>query len=83
MATTTTHAAKDVTEEFGQRWNRFWFTPADPLPCSVLRILVGLLATAHFLAMGPGLNVWFASDGALTPAAVKRILELPGGGGTS
>jgi hypothetical protein len=73
----------DVTEEFGQRWNRFWFTRADALPCCVLRIAVGLIVTAHFLAMGPGLGIWFASDGALTPAAVKRILELPGGGGAT
>lgn len=83
MATTTASDAKDVTEEFGQRWNRFWFTPADALPCSLLRIIMGLLATAHFLAMGPALNVWYASDGALTPAAVKQILDLPGGGGAN
>src|SRR4051812_39295223 len=73
----------DVAEEFSQRWNRFWFTPADPLPCCVLRLIVGLIATAHFLAMGGGLGVWFANDGALTPAAVNRILELPGGGGAT
>ncbi|HEY2415030.1 MAG TPA: hypothetical protein VGI40_22490 [Pirellulaceae bacterium] len=73
----------DATEDFGRRWNRFWFTPAEALPCSVLRIAVGLLAVAHFLAMGPRLGVWFANDGALTSAAVKRILELPGGGGAT
>lgn len=83
MAINTTQDARNVTEEFGERWNRFWFTPADALPCSVLRIIVGLLATAHFLAIGPGLSIWYASDGALAPAAVKRILELPGGGGAS
>jgi len=73
----------DATEEFGQRWNRFWFAPADALPCCVLRLLIGLTATVHFLAMGPGLGVWFANDGAVTSAAVKRILELPGGGGAT
>jgi hypothetical protein len=83
MATVPVNDFSDTTEEFGQRWNQFWFTPADPLPCCVLRIVVGLLATAHFLAMGPGLTVWFASDGALSPAAVRRILELPGGGGAT
>src|SRR6185295_8245183 len=83
MATASEKDFSDVTEEFGQSWNRFWFTPADALTCCVLRIIVGLLTTAHFLAMGPGLNVWFASDGVLTPAAVKRILELPGGDGAS
>ena len=83
MATVSQQELSDLTEEFGQRWNRFWFTPADVLPCCVLRVAVGLIAAAHFLAMGPGLGVWFANDGALNPAAVKRILELPGGGGVT
>jgi hypothetical protein len=83
MASVNEKDLGDVTEEFGQRWNRFWFTPADPLPCCVLRLVVGLTATAHFLAMGSGLGVWFANDGALAPAAVKRILDLPGGGGVT
>src|SRR5262249_16868676 len=63
--------------------NRFWFTPADALPCCLLRLAVGLIATAQFLAIGPGLDVWYANDGALSSAAVKRILELPGAGGTA
>ncbi len=83
MSTVSNPHLHDFSEEFGQRWNRFWFAPADALPCCVLRLAVGLIATAHFLAMGPGLGVWFANDGVLTPAAVKRILELPGGGGTT
>src|SRR6185369_1648564 len=83
MASYSKDDAGELTEEFGQRWNRFWFTPADPLSCCVLRIAVGLLAAAHFLAMGPGLGVWFASDGAVTPAAVKRILDLSGAGGVT
>lgn len=77
----TAQDAENVTEELGRSWNQFWFTPADTLPCSVLRIIVGLLATAHFLAMGPGLTEWFAIDGALPPVAVKRIMELSGGPG--
>jgi hypothetical protein len=81
MASSSKDDFGDVTEEFGQQWNRFWFTRAEALPCCVLRFFVGLLSAAHFLAMGPGLAVWFASDGALSSAAVKRILELPGGGG--
>ena len=73
----------DVTEELGRAWNRFWFTPADAFPSCVLRILVGLLTTAHFLLLGSDLNTWYASDGALTPAAIQRILELPGAGGSA
>lgn len=83
METVSKQDFGDVAEEFGQRWNQFWFAPADVLPCCVMRAAVGLIAAAHFLAMGPGLGVWFANEGALTPAAVKRVLELPGGGGAT
>src|SRR4051794_28157658 len=70
----------DLVEDFGQRWNRFWFTPADALPACVLRICVGLLAAAHFLDVGYRLNVWYASDSAVPPTAVRRLLELTASG---
>jgi hypothetical protein len=76
MASTTKTDFADLADDFGQKWNRFWFAPADSLPVCVLRILVGLLAAAHFLELGQGLNVWYASDGVVPPAAVRRLLEL-------
>src|SRR4029077_13660990 len=80
MATATKTDFTDLAEDFGQRWNRFWFAPADSLPVCVLRIFVGVLAAAHFLELGQGLNVWYASDGAIPPAAVRRLLELTNSG---
>lgn len=68
----------DLAEEFGQRWNRFWFAPADPLPCALLRVIVGLIAAAYFLDAGTGLSLWFANNGVLPPAGVRRLLELSG-----
>jgi hypothetical protein len=76
MTTATKTDFTDLAEDFGQKWNRFWFAPADSLPVCVQRILVGLLAAAHFLELGQGLNVWYASDGVVPPAAVRRLLEL-------
>ena len=70
----------DAVEDFGQRWNRWWFSPADALSACVLRICVGLLAAAHFLDLGYRLNVWYASDGAVPPAAVRRLFELTASG---
>jgi hypothetical protein len=69
-------AWSDLTEEFGAAWNRFWFTPADPLPCAGLRIAVGLLAALHFLDLYTGLSWWYASNGLLPLGAVSRVLEL-------
>jgi hypothetical protein len=70
---------RDRAETFGERWNRFWFAPAEPLPACVLRIAVGLLALAHFIALSAGLSSWYAADGILPPASVRRLLELTGG----
>src|SRR5262245_42585055 len=70
----------DLAEDFGQTWNRYWFAPADSLPLCVLRILVGLLAAAHFLELGQGLNAWYASDGLVPPTAVRRLLDLTASG---
>ncbi len=70
----------DLTEEFGARWNRFWFTPAEALPCCVLRIVVGLLAVALLFDSTLQLGQWFANDGVLPPAAVGRLLELTNAG---
>ncbi len=71
----------ELAEAFGGAWNRFWFTPADPLPCAVLRIAVGLLAIAHFLTLGIDLERWYGRDGLLPPQAVSALVEvrLPSG----
>ena len=79
MSSSTSTTPSDRAEVFGERWNRFWFTPADPLPAAVLRIVIGLLAAAHFVDLGRSLSLWYASDGALPPAAVGRLLKLTGG----
>jgi hypothetical protein len=76
MTTATSTSFSDLAEDFGERWNRFWFTPAEALPCCVLRIVVGLVAAMHFLDLATGLSLWHASDGVLPPAAVDRLLEL-------
>src|SRR5688572_10361655 len=80
MSTFIDRDSPTIAEEFGARWNRFWFTPADPLPACVLRIVVGLVALTHFIDCGLSLNVWYAPDGVLPPAAVARLLELTGDG---
>ena len=73
MATTTAPDAKDVTEEFGQRWNRFWFTPADALPCSVLRIVVGLYFVKSLVTK---MSVMLLGGVLPMPAVSGRWLEV-------
>jgi hypothetical protein len=69
-----------LAEEFGARWNRFWFTPAEAVSASVLRILVGVLTAVHLIDCGLGLNLWYRNDGILPPTIVSQLLELTGEG---
>jgi hypothetical protein len=69
----------DLADSFGRRWNRFWFAPSDPLPCSILRIAVGLLVIAHLLTLTAGLDRWYARDGLLSPAAVQTLTMAEAG----
>ncbi len=60
-------------EQLGTRWNRFWFTPADPAPLSGLRLLAGLLAIYYVASFSTDLTRWFASDGLLTTETVRQL----------
>ena len=66
----------ELTEAIGNGWNRFWFTPADPLPLSFLRIAVGVLVVAHLLMLGIDLERRFARDGLLPPEAVMNLVKM-------
>lgn len=62
-----------LIEELGARWNRFWFTPADPAPLAGLRVLVGLLAVYYVASFSTDLTRWFAADGLLTTETVRQL----------
>jgi hypothetical protein len=64
----------ELTDSLGTGWNRFWFTPSDPLPCSVLRVAVGLLVIGHLLSLTAGLDRWFSREGMLPASSVRTII---------
>lgn len=66
-------------EDFGRSWNEFWFRPADPTLCCLLRVGVGLVALLHLGSYGSDLARWFAAEGLLPAGTVDGLL---GGGGT-
>lgn len=70
----------DHLDQFGRAWNRFWFTPVDPLPCAVVRLLTGLVAVAYLADQTASLSLWYAPDSLLTPAVIDRLLEITSGG---
>jgi hypothetical protein len=58
-------------------WNRFWFTPADPLPLALIRIAVGtLLAWASFVWWLDA-EAFFSHDGWQRPENVWRMNDQP------
>ncbi len=63
-----------ATEEFGAGWNRFWFTPSDPLPLCVLRIGVGLCTLLYLGTLTSDVAIWFSNQGLVPPALYERLV---------
>jgi hypothetical protein len=66
----------ELAQSFGDGWNRFWFTPRDVLPLSVLRVLTGLVALAWLGGQTADLVCWFGPHG-LLPLDIAR--QVAGG----
>jgi hypothetical protein len=64
----------DLRSETASRWNRFWFTPRDPLTLCVLRILVGLVAMWYVGSFSVDLVRLFGPSGLASPEAVELFM---------
>ncbi len=64
---------RELTEQVGAAWNRFWFTSRDPFTLSVLRIAVGLMAIFYVVSHSADLVHWFAADGILPVQTAQRL----------
>ncbi len=62
-----------LAENFGRGWNRFWFTPSDPLPLAVIRLGTGAVALYCYLTLAPDLTRLFAPGGWLPLDVVRQI----------
>jgi len=51
-------------------WNAFFFTPADPTPLGLIRVVVGLLALWSLIVLGLDLHDYFGSDGWADPTVI-------------
>lgn len=58
-------------------WSAFFFTPADPRPLGLARILTGLLLTWNLVWIGTDLQAFLGSTGWADPETV-RTLQAPG-----
>jgi len=66
---------QELSDQLGQGWNRFWFTPASPIPLARLRIATGFLALAYFLSWSTHLARILGSEGLLPPGMVHALLQ--------
>ncbi len=64
-----------LPEQIGDGWNRFWFTPSDPLPASVLRIVVGIACLYCLGSYTLDLERWLGPSGLMPPDAVAGALR--------
>lgn len=62
-----------ATDSIGERWNRFWFAPSDPLNLCVLRIVVGVFALTYHLSFTSDLVHWFGRDGLMPREMVEQV----------
>jgi hypothetical protein len=62
-----------LAEDFGRGWNRFWFTPADPLPLAVIRLGAGAVTLYWYLTLAPDLARLFAPGGWLPMDVVRQV----------
>lgn len=72
----TTSTSNSLGESFravGPAWNRFWFTPADPISLGVIRILTGLLAIYLVATYSWDLPRFFDADGLVTTSLAHDL----------
>jgi hypothetical protein len=80
MSTATGEEARaGYWQEFGDRWNQFWFAPADPLPLGIVRIFVGLCWLFYLLILTPDLAAWFSAGGLIPRDLYQRLVLGEGG----
>ncbi len=63
--------------EWSTAWNTFWFTPADPLPLAVIRIVTGAILAWSCLVWLLDADAFFGTAGWLRPDQVWRMNDQP------
>ena len=67
-----TNRFSELVESLGSGWNRFWFTPDDPIGLHCIRVFAGLLFLFWLVPMAGhvdalfGFQGWFGSPNALS-----------------
>ncbi len=65
----------DLSRAAVRGWNAFFFTPADPTPLGVVRLIVGLLLFWDLLVIGLDLHAFLGTSGWADPEALRAQLD--------
>lgn len=65
----------DLARSTAQGWDRFFFTPADPTPLGLIRVLVGALSFWGLLVIGLRLQDFLGPRAWADPSAVRAYLS--------
>ena len=63
--------------EWVAAWDAFWFSPADPLPLAIIRIVTGLILTWSCIVWLLDADAFFGARGWLRPDQVWRMNDQP------
>lgn len=63
--------------DWARAWDRFWFTPADPLPLAVVRVVAGALLVWSCAVWLMDADAFFGPDGWLREGDVWRMNDQP------
>ena len=74
MSAAPTSPSNNYWQEMGERWNRFWFTPSDPLPLCVLRLGVGACLVLYLLLITPDVAVWMGAQGLIPRELYQQMV---------
>jgi uncharacterized membrane protein YphA (DoxX/SURF4 family) len=64
-----------LCDSAGRNWNEFWFTPSNPNLVSVLRMLLGGIATTFVLSHSLDLQAFFGPEGLLPAETVRQLMN--------
>ncbi len=73
MIAAAQHYFAQLSEAFGEGWNRFWFTPASPRPLATIRLLTGIVALYWYASLAPDWQRFFGPNGWLPVDAVRQL----------
>ena len=62
-----------LTDAFGTGWNRFWFTPSNPVALARLRLATGMVALYVHVTYSFDLVRWFGPRGMLPADTVQQF----------